>query len=274
LFEFGRLLYLDVQRAQQELLNSDTQVVNAQERYEAALDDFKILIGMPVEEPLELTEEEVSLPGFDVEAPVAIDTAIRHRLDLISLRDQVGDSRRGVAIASNGLLPALDLSGSVTLDSDPEHLSSLSYNTERATWRGAASLEIPLDRKEERNAYRSALIGWQQACRAYDLARDRVIADVRQALRRIRQAQLNLRNAELGVTLAKERREAAEYRVQLGKISNRDVVEAELALLNARDRLATARSSLRSTILEFRRDTGTLRIDDNGRWLDLPASDK
>jgi outer membrane protein TolC len=179
-----------------------------------------------------------------------------------------------VSNAANGLLPALDLSGSVTLDTDPEHFNSTSYNTERATWRGAASLEIPLDRKEERNAYRASLITWQQACRAYDLGRDQVIANVRQAVRRIRQAQLNVRNAELGQTLAMERREAAEYRVQRGLISNRDVVEAELALLDARDRLAIARSGLRSTILEFRRDTGTLRIDDCGRWLDLSGSDK
>lgn len=274
LFEFGKLSYLDVQRAQQEYLNADTQLINAHESYAAALDDFKILIGMPVEQPLGIVEEELPLPGFEVDLAVAITTALRHRLDLITLYDQIDDTRRGINIAANGLLPDFNLSASVTLDTDPLHLDSLSYNTERATWRGLATLEIPLDRKEERNTYRSALIGWRQALRAYDLARDQVKSNVRQAVRQIRLAQLIVRNAQLGIDLAKKRREAADFQLERGLIPNRDVVEAELALLNARNRHAQALSQLRRTILQFRLDTGTLRIDDQGRWLDLPIGVK
>jgi outer membrane protein TolC len=274
LFEGNRIIYLDVQRAQQEYLNADTQWITAKEAYEAALDDFKIRVGMPIDSTVEIIDEALPLPGFEVDLPVAVDTAVRHRLDLITLRDQINDARRGISIAGNNLLPDFNLTGSATMDTDPEHFNTFSYNTERTTWRGTATLEIPLDRKKERNDYRTALIAWRQACRAYDLARDTVKADVQQAVRRIRQAQLTVRNAELGIDVATKRREAAGYQFERGLIPNRDVVEAERDLLNARDQLALSESGLRRQILQFRLETGTLRINDQGRWLDLPASDQ
>jgi hypothetical protein len=55
------------------------------------------------------------------------------------------------------------------------------------------------------------------------------------------------------------------------------VVEAEDILLGARNKLAQAQASMRLSILEFRRDTGTLRINDEGRWrtdLVLPLADR
>jgi outer membrane protein TolC len=57
----------------------------------------------------------------------------------------------------------------------------------------------------------------------------------------------------------------------LGKKDNRDVVDAETALLGARNRLAHAVAEYRNAILEFRRDTETLRVTDEGQ-LDQPDS--
>ena len=70
-----------------------------------------------------------------------------------------------------------------------------------------------------------------------------------------------------------ERRlESARIRFELGLVTNRDILDTIEALRLARDRRAQNLASYRQAILAFQRDTGTLRIGDDGKWLDIEAS--
>ncbi len=53
-----------------------------------------------------------------------------------------------------------------------------------------------------------------------------------------------------------------------GQISNRDIVDADDDLLEARNAYDDAQSDLRRAILAFRLATGTMRVGDDGRWGD------
>lgn len=267
LYEAGRALILDPQQAGQEKLNAENTYLQAKETYELALDAFKIRLGMPTDQPLEPVDVGLELPIPDVTEQTAIETALRYRLDLLNKLDAIDDARRSVAIARNELLPDLNLRGTATFETDPEHLRAFGYEHKRVTWRGFVNLELPLDRKEERNRYRQALISLRRAQRDYELAADQVRLEVRRAMRRIVQQYKSLRIQELNVALAQRRKEAAEIRFLQGMVRLRDRVEAEQALLRARNELARARSGLRSAILEFRRDSGTLRVDETGSWI-------
>ena len=95
---------------------------------------------------------------------------------------------------------------------------------------------------------------------------DTVSADVRRAHRRIDE-QVNLRLIQaLNVDENERRYEAARAQFDLGKIQNRDVVEADDDLLRARNGLASAVASYRNAILGFRLATGTVRVRDDGTW--------
>lgn len=264
-------------RAQSIFREAEAQLVSAKEQYATALDRFKIRLGMPVDELLDVLDQDADevartlddlLPP--VETGVAVEIAIKYRLDLLNDADRVDDARRGVLIAKNRILPDLDASGSVTLDTDPARLNSASYNTERATWRGLLAMRMD-DRKTERNAYRGSLINLRKAERDHERAIDEVRADVRAAIRRIAQ-QENVRDIQaMSVEENRLRLEAAKAQYDLGKINNRDVVEAEDDLLEARNNLARAIAAYRIAILEFRRDTETIRIDDAGQWATPPT---
>ncbi|MCH7632776.1 MAG: TolC family protein, partial [Planctomycetes bacterium] len=119
---------------------------------------------------------------------------------------------------------------------------------------------------------RASLVRTRRAERDHDRTVDVVRADVRRALRRITVQQKLRAIQETQVEENELRLEAARAQFDLGQISNRDVVDAEEALLDARNGLASAISSYRSAILEFRRDTGTLRVTDDGQWLGSPSS--
>lgn len=267
LAEAGRILRIEADRAQVELLFARNDLVSADVNYENSLDRFKILIGMPTETPIDVVAEEVGLLDPQVAERDAVAAALRYRLDLLNELDTVDDARRQVLIARNNLLPDFNLHGSITLDTDPNRKNSVSYNTDRTTWRGDAALEIPLQRLPERNEYRSALIDLRRAERNFDLREDQVRQDVRNALRDLEQARFSMEIQRRNIEINAIRRELARSLLEKAKLtSTRDVVEAETDFRNARNRFAQAESEYRSAILAFLRDTGTLRVADDGRW--------
>ena len=260
-------LQLDADRAQISYRSSQNNVIIARERYESALDQFKIRLGMSTEAPIELAEEEIELYEPEVTESQAIATALTYRLDLLNVLDGVDDARRGQEIAKNNLLPDFNFSGSVTTNTNPNKPSTVEYNTERTTWRGSLDLELPLDRKQERNEFRSALIDLRRAERRYDEFRDQVRAQVRRAKRQITLARLSLAIQEENISVGEFRAAQANEMNRMGRLrSNRDVIEAEDALRDARNDFAAAQSDYWRTILEFLLSAGALRVGDDGRW--------
>lgn len=284
LFESGRRSVLDVQRADQERLVATNDRVDAITTYQTALDAFKLTLGMPLEEPInvplpsepgesganadlkgeESLEAALRMPAVSEEEAIA--AALKYRLDLLNDLDRIGDAERGVNIAENNLLPDLRATSSVRFNTRPDQRGIGHYDDEHTVYTAGLALELPLDRKAERNLLRQSIIGKNEALRNYEQARDEVIRQVRSAMRRVQQQELSLQIQVTNRDLALQRREAARFQLERGLIGNRDVVEAENALLAARNRLAAAQAQLSLSILQFRRDTGTLRVDDQGRW--------
>ena len=154
------------------------------------------------------------------------------------------------------------------MTTDPNKPSTVEYNTERTTWRGLLELEIPLDRKEERNQFRSAWIDLRRAERRYEEFADQVRAEVRRALRQIGLAQTTLVIQQESIAINEFRAAQAYDLWRFGRApSNRDKIEAENDLRDARNVYANARAAYRRTILEFLLASGTLRVGDDGRWV-------
>ncbi len=263
-----RALQVDADRAEFEYLQAQNAVVNATATYQTALDRFKIVLGMPAATQIDILDSAWDLVSPDVAEGQAIDTALRYRLDLLNDHDAVDDARRAVRIAENNLLPDFDFRGSVAMETKPNKKNVLAYNTERTTWRGAMALEIPVNRKVERNDYRTSLIDLRRSERNYDLRRDEVRVDVRDALRQLEQARLSMQIQAKNIVINQFRADQARELLRKSRLeSNRDVVEAEQGLLSARNRYAQAESDYRAAVLQFLLNTGTLRLDDGGRLL-------
>ena len=262
----GQALQVEADRAQVEYLIAKNDAINAEASYDTALDRFKITLGMPTDTPIDVVEPELELVAPQIPEAEAIEVAMQYRLDLLNQLDRVDDARRQVLVARNNLLPAFNLRGSMSADSDPDRKNSMIYSNENATWRGEAVMEIPVDRKAERNDYRSSLIALRRAERQHELGRDQVRLDVRNALRQLEQARVSMEIQQRNIDINAFRKEQARDLFSVGRLSsNRDVVEAENAYRTAKNNFASAQSDYRTAVLEFLRDTGTLRVDDEGK---------
>ena len=154
------------------------------------------------------------------------------------------------------------------MDTDPNRKNSTSYNTERTTWRAMLELEIPFDRVAERNDYRASLIDQRRAERRYSEAEDTVRLDVRQAVRRLETSRVTMDIQRRNIAINDTRRESARVKFEEeGTVPYNDVVDAENDWRDAKNGFADAQAAYRLAVLQFYRDTGTLRVGDDGHWI-------
>jgi len=267
-----RTTLLDVMRAAQSEYQARSSLINSIESYELALDRFKILLGVPVEDPIDVTPQYLTIAPPNVSEAQAVAIASRLRLDLQNTRDQVDDARRGVKNASNGLLPDLNLNASVGMGSDP-NARSISPEFEQLNYSTGLTFNWPLDRVAEGNTYRSALVSLDRARRNVDSTQDQVASDVRAAVRAVRQQQVVLAIQKNNIDLAQKRKQFSDIQFRDGKIDNRDYLDAETALLDAQNSFAQALSDLEVAVLTYLQNTDQLRVDFSGH-LQLPDNPK
>jgi outer membrane protein TolC len=259
LYSVGRINFLGVQQALQAQLFAESDLVSSQQSYEAAVDQYKLLLGMPISTPLDVVGEQLDVASPDLVHTSPEKLAIEYRLNLKTAEDQIDDARRKVDVAKNELLPQVDLTGSATLG-DTNNNKQFDFGRGHEFTAGI-SVDLPVDRVAERNDYRRSLITLQQATRNYAGLRDQVIVEVRTAVRTIFSAQTNLTIQRRNTDLALRRLEYSYDLLKLGAAQSRDVVEAQQSLLSAEDGYEGALSNYQVAVLSYLRSTGTLRVD-------------
>jgi len=266
--EEGRATKTEVGRLRQAALQSKSRWINSIRNYQNALDNFKITVGAPVDESIILDDKELMqlrIEAPDISRDEAVQIALVTRPDLATSADRVADAERQIKVAKNGLLPGLDISLDYRTVSDPGNTTP-AINWDRRRWEGAVDLDLPLDRKAERNIYRASLVFFDRAKRADELARDRAKLDINDGFRAIEQAKSNFEVAEQQVTLAESRVEEQELRQELGQGDAQDLVDARIDLLNARNQRTSTVIDHALARMRLWRDMGILYVSDDGSW--------
>ena len=270
--EAGQARPFDVDEAGQQALNAENRWVQAQQNYERALDEFKVTLSLPPDAEIELDENELKAleeigiiePGYELDE--AVETAFLRRLDLANSRDRVDDEARKVMVAAHNLGIELNLIGSAGVGSTPEtDFDRLQFHRGNYSL-GLESKDLGLDRKEERNAYREALIKLEQQQRQYEIERDRMELDVRQALRALKAEAERYRIQKMALNLAERRLETQQLLLEIGQSNVRLLLESQGALLEAQDDVTRALVAHAVAKLGFFRDIGILQVRPDGMW--------
>jgi outer membrane protein TolC len=265
LFDVGRTAELDVLRARRNRLNAENRLLEAEEGYELALDRFRIFLGLADDTKLDVAADPPDFVPVRYEVRSAVEVALRNRLDFLNRREQLEDGERAVRLARNDLLPSLTLGASLNLPTvtDPS-FTGQQFDGESVS--AGLTLDLPVDRVAERSAYRRTQIALVQARRAFEEFRDNLIVDVQSAFRELDRRQESLAIQRQLIDDEKKNVRIAQLRFEQGEIPNRDVVEAQQGLLDARNALIREQVNYEISRLGLLRDLGILFIDERGRW--------
>jgi outer membrane protein TolC len=265
LFAVGRANELDVLRARRSELTARNDMLEAEESFLLALDRFKIFLGLPTSAAIDVGPDPPPFVPVSYAVDSAIQVALANRLDLLNQREQLEDVERGVRLSRNGLLPDLDLELGAAYATEPS-ADFGGDDFERSAASLAVSLGIPLDRVRERNAYRSAQIGLDQARRDLEEFEDDLVVSIKSSFRELER---RLQSLDIQRQLIEDQTKnlrIAELRFERGEIPNRDVVEANQSLLDAQNALIDEQVNYEIARLQLLRDLGILFLDDTGMW--------
>lgn len=279
MFEAGRMQRIQVDQARSDLLVAGESVISVRKSYATKLDTFKVKIGLPPEANLMLAfqdltnlEQQMRLlaknsrsatEAFPDEAE-ACRIALSERQDLSIVRSELEDAERSVKVAADALRMDLKLTGAVS--EDRERSTGGGSFAGGEAWNAGVRADPAWSRRKERNAFKKQLIALDQAKSALEESEDGVKQAVRSGLRNLIAARASYENQVESVRVARLRVDSNNLFLQSGRSSMRDILEAEAALLSARNALCSAQINWRMTDLALRRDMGILKISEAGVW--------
>ena len=275
--ELLRQLVTDVEQLQKRLESNSAaldRVIGRDDRTatpEQLLQDTEVLIERMLEESEGyLLGSEGGLVPVRIDMDDATLTALVQRFDLINERGALADDWRQVKLAADDLKSILNLSATQSLsnrtrsDDDPNN-----FSLDDSTTSVRATLDLPFNRRLQRNRFRNSLFDYQAALRRLTLLEDSIKLSVRRELRTLSLAREQYVNDVASAALAFERVVSTELELRIGSATSRDFLEAQQAYTNSLTGVAGVHIGYITGRLQLFLDLESLTVGDDGFWNEL-----
>lgn len=280
--EWGRVPLFQLDQAKTSVLSAEESVNRSQTSLKDGLDSLKLTLGLPLEQEIELDTAELALltamdvSELGVDSDEAVQIGLNCRLDLMNRRDSVADAERTLAIAEDQLRAQLDVSGRISIPTPDQSEAQRPgyFKAERFTYDAGIDLELPLDRKNERNTYRRALIELDRTRRSLVDTEERIRREVATAYRTVDRAYRSYQIELASRDVARTRVESTQELIKWGRVETRDLLDALAAELRANNAVTAALIEFRVAYLEFLHAIGILHVDDEGVYIDLAQEER
>ena len=225
----------------------------------------------PADAPIQLIKPARENAGpLEINASEAIELGLKNRFDLKVLEEKVYDSQRKVVVAADALRAEVTLFGNATLG-EPRSMATADmdnaqFRPDRGIYTALLTIDLPFERTAERNDYRKIYIQLERSVREMQKLEDDIKFSIRRRLRDMYEARESRRIQAMAQLVAERRVKSTLLFFEAGRIAIRDVLEAQEALINAKNALTSAVVGYRIAELEFQRDTGLLQVDEKGLW--------
>ena len=283
LYDAGRLSQVELDQTRQELLTTGDSLVDSEKSHQAQLDNFKMSLGLPVDARVKLEMEELNKvtasmnlaetnsagipiqPALAWSEQEAVDIALTNSFDMIVERYRLDDIHRAVKIAADNLRYDPVLKGSVGYGKTQ---ASGKTDADHVNYSLTLDSNLPWDMREERNAYEAAVRAADTAERAFAIKEDSTRQLIRDDIRSLNSAWNSFVIQSEALEVAARRVRSTTLFQQAGRSSTRDLLEAEAALLSARNSVVGAIVEYRMAGLKLRRDMSVLTITEEGLLLE------
>ncbi|MCU0916041.1 MAG: TolC family protein [Planctomycetes bacterium] len=217
-------------------------------------------------------EPELVLPTredagpYEIDEEVAIRLALENRLDLRAANGRVYDRQREVVLRADAFRARLDLGVGARFGGGAPGVRSpdVGVDLRDGTYTPSLGLDVPINLTEERVSYRGSLIALEAATRAVQRAEDQIKTDIRSRLRSLLEQRERLKIAAQQVVIAENSVNNSRLLLEAGRAVIRDLVEAQIALVDAQNALTAAVITYRRTELQLQADMDLLTITQEG----------
>jgi len=244
---------IEVTRAEVQLANDRQQLLVAENALERSHLELLKVIGLRLENPVELNGALGYVPTENVDVTQALSIARANRAELKAQQYREDSARLSHSAVKFERLPSLEAFGDYGS-------SGTAIDNSVPTRTYGASLKIPIYDGGRRDARRaeSASLYRQEQIRMQDL-RDQVELDVRVAIENLRSADAEVKTAEDGLKLSENELAQAQRRYKAGVTNSVEVTDAQTRLQRARDNRINALYNYNLARIDLGTATGTIR---------------
>lgn len=228
-YDVGVVAKVDVLRSQVEVSNAEQSLISAQNGYQLAVARMDKIVGLPLDTELKLDNILVYSP-FDKDMEYCLQYAAEHRPELEQAKQNVEARKGALLVARSGYQPQVSATASQDFGKNKNWPGdgkegwsvgvgvSMNIFDSGVTYSRIHGAKADLAAAEER--YRDTV--------------DSVNLDVRQNYYNLREAEKRIHTTDVAVEQAEEDYRIAQLRYMAGVGTNTDVIDASVALTQAK----------------------------------------
>lgn len=228
LYAAGSIPKSDVLRSEVALSDAQQSLIMAQNTYEINLSTFRNIINIERNEPINLIED-FAYKSVRMSLPECLDYANNYRKDMIMGKLDVAIAKNDIDIAKAGYLPTVNFS--VSTNWDKQALPSSDDHDYQA---GISASWNIFDSNVTKSNIKEATANYNKAEYTLSDMMDSIDLEVRQAYLNMKEAERRFNSTAMAVKQAEEDYFIASEKYKVGAGIVLDVIDAELALSQAR----------------------------------------
>lgn len=227
-FDVGTVAKSDVLRSEVELANAQQTLIKSQNSSDLAVASLNNVIGMPLDTDIKL-KEDLKYEKFGMSLDDSVKFALAKRPDVKQAQAGVGIAKDTVKINKSAQLPQVNLNGSQSWN-DKDFPGFDNSNWSVSLMASMNLFDSGLNNSKIKDAESGVVKAEQQAKQAVDGAS----LEVRQSYLSMQEAEKRIDTSKVAVDKAEEDFKIAQVRYNAGVGTNLDVIDAQLALTQAK----------------------------------------
>ena len=253
-YDAGTVSRSDVLQTQVRLANSRNNLIKAQNSYKLARYKLNTVIGLPLHNEAPLADNFSSKPNSQtVDNSVA--NALQNRPEMAQATLKIAMAQDKVKIAGSGKLPTVALVGTETWsDTNP------STTKDRNSWLVGVNVQLNVfDNGVTKSQVKQTEHEVTEAQEQAHQVADKISLEVCQAYLNVQEATERITNNQVAVHQSQTDYGLAQERYEAGVGTNLDVIDAELAMIQAKTNYIQALYDSNSSMAQLDKAMGVVR---------------
>ena len=227
-YDVGVVAKVDVLRSQVELANAKQTLIQAENNYQIAEANLNKIVGLPMDTNLKL-DNILVYNEYDKTMEDCLSFAAAHRPELLQAKFNVDAAKGALKVARSGHMPQVSASATQSLGSD------YWLGDNRTKWSAGINVKLNVfDTGVTLSKIHGAEADLKKAEETYRDTVDSINLDVRTNYLGLREAEKRINTTKLAVDQADEDYRIAQLRYMSGVGTNTDVLDAQVALTQAK----------------------------------------
>ena len=233
-FEIGLIAEVEALHLRVEKLRAEAEFTRAQTQIESQRDRLREILGMELDDPLEVLTS-VDHETVPIAEGPAVEIGLRRRSDLREAEWARQSSELSLKDLEQQLGPTAQLTTRLTLLGRGPDAADVSSTFERSFVSAGVRMELPLvDGGERRARVRRAEIDLEKSLINTESVERRIAREIRDAVRNVREAEQQIELGREELAVAERTYDVERSRFELGLADSQELLQAQTALTQAR----------------------------------------